>query len=552
MLHGEGVATRSPSAPAVLPQETRLPRRVRRAIDWSDRQSERLERRGLLLFVGLSALYWLVTGVLAARKLMWNDELYTYYVAVLPSMRDVWGALLSGGEQTPPFFYLTTRVAFDLFGVNDISLRLPAMFGFWLMSACLLVFVARRTSWLPALCAAAFPTVTMAYLYAFEARAYGLVLGFAALALVSWQSVALGRRRVLSLVCLAGSLSAAVSSHYYGIFVILPLALGETARSVSRRRVALAVWAAFAFPAVPLALHLPLIRAGQAYAGTFWAPPQWVNVPDFYSHLLSPTVVVLTVILVVAVVHAAVLRHDQAPFEGAPAPAPPASEIVAACGFILIPFVSVILAKLATGAFTHRYAMPAVLGFAVLAGFGTALAFRRHALMRAVTLACLVGWFALSQARELIEPTGFSLPVSRLTVERPAEWLKAAPGADLPFVVADPHTFAVLSHYGPPELRARMVYLADPALALKHLGHNSVERGMLDLLRPWFRMNVVEFEPFIADHPQFLVYGDFFRLGFLNWMTPELQHRGMRLELLNRQGDNLFLLASRSGRVLDQ
>jgi hypothetical protein len=196
--------------------------------------------------------------------------------------------------------------------------------------------------------------------------------------------------------------------------------------------------------------------------------------------------------------------------------------------------------------------MPAVLGFAVLAGFGTALAFGRHPLMRAVTLACLVGWFALSQARELIEPTGFSLPVSRLTVERPAEWLKAAPGADLPFVVADPHTFAVLSHYGPPELRARMVYLADPDLALKHLGHNSVERGMLDLLRPWFRMNVVEFEPFIADHAQFLVYGDFFRLGFLNWMTPELQQRGIRLELLNRQGDNLFLLASRGGRVLDQ
>ena len=80
----------------------------------------------------------------------------------------------------------------------------------------------------------------MAYLYAFEARAYGLVLGFAALALLSWQSVALGRRRVLSLVCLAGGLSAAVSSHYYGIFVILPLALGEASRSVSRRRVDLA------------------------------------------------------------------------------------------------------------------------------------------------------------------------------------------------------------------------------------------------------------------------------------------------------------------------
>ncbi len=58
-------------------------------------------------------------------------------------------------------------------------------------------------------------------------------------------------------------------------------------------------------------------------------------------------------------------------------------------------------------------------------------------------------------------------------------------------------------------------------------------------------MNVVEFEPFVAQHPQFLVYGDFFRMAFVNWMTAELRHRGMRLELLNREGDNLLLLASR-------
>ena len=98
-----------------------------------------------------------------------------------------------------------------------------------------------------------------------------------------------------------------------------------------------------------------------------------------------------------------------------------------------------------------------------------------------------------------------------------------------------------------------MVYLADPALALRHLGHNSVERGMLDLLRSRFGMPVREFEPFYAEHPRFLVYGDFMRLGFLNWMQQELRTRGTHLELLNREGDNMLLLASRGtkdvGRV---
>ena len=46
-------------------------------------------------------------------------------------------------------------------------------------------------------------------------------------------------------------------------------------------------------------------------------------------------------------------------------------------------------------------------------GFGTAAAFRRSAAMRFVVAVSLAGWFVLSQAREFIEPTGFSMPVSQ-------------------------------------------------------------------------------------------------------------------------------------------
>ena len=70
---------------------------------------------------------------------------------------------------------------------------------------------------------------------------------------------------------------------------------------------------------------------------------------------------------------------------------------------------------------------------------------------------------------------------------------------------------------------------------------------MLDLLRPWFRLNVVEFEPYMAAHARFLVYGDFVRLSFLNWLLPELHERGWRTELLKRGGDDLLLLAYRDG-----
>jgi hypothetical protein len=109
--------------------------------------------------------------------------------------------------------------------------------------------------------------------------------------------------------------------------------------------------------------------------------------------------------------------------------------------------------------------------------------------------------------------------------------------------MADPHTFTVLSHYAQPDIKSRLVYLADPNLALKRLGHNSVERGMIDLVKPWFRMHVVDYDTFVAGQPRFLVFGN--SGSFLSWLLPELRARGMRLEFRGRRGDNLFLLASR-------
>ena len=512
---------------------------------WRSLAAWRVERIGAPLAVVASVIYWAVTLLLARRKLMWNDELYTYYIAILPSMRDVWGALLAKGDQTPPFFYIVTRLALRLFGISSISIRLPEMVAFWGMSACLFVTVRRRMTPLSALCAALVPCVTFAYRYAFEARSYGLVLGFAAAAYLSWQSLAFHKNRTLWLGCLVLSLAAAASSHYYAMFVLLPLAAGELVRSATRRRFDLAVWIAFALSVVPLAWQLPLIRAGTDYSGAFWSPPQWVKIPDFYVDLLTPALVPFVAILVICGI-VAVLTRDRLAARSR-AIALPLDEVAAAIGFIVIPVIAVIAAKLVTGAFVNRYALPAVIGFSVLAGFGSASALGRNALMRLLVVTSICGWFVLSQARELIQPTEATLPVSVESIARPATWLEAVPAAyrDLPLVIADPQTFATLSHYGVREIRTRIVYLADPDRALARLGTNSVERGMLDLLKPWFHFNVVPFEPFVATHAEFLVYGDFGRLAFINWIVPELHAQGMQTELLNSAGGYMLLRAYR-------
>src|SRR5262249_42094692 len=138
----------------------------------------------------------------------------------------------------------------------------------------------------------------------------------------------------------------------------------------------------------------------------------------------------------------------------------PIDEIAAAVGFIMIPFVAVIAAKLVTGAFVNRYALPAVIGLSILAGFASASTLSRSAPVRLLVVVSLCGWFFLSEARELIQPTGLTLPVSADSIARPAQWLEAVSSEkqDLPVVIADPQSFMTLSHYGAPEIKPRLVY----------------------------------------------------------------------------------------------
>jgi 4-amino-4-deoxy-L-arabinose transferase-like glycosyltransferase len=509
---------------------------------WLDDLAARAEMHATPIFVALSVAHFGLAWFFASRKLLWNDELYSYYIATLPTFRDVWGALSAGGEQTPPLFYAITRAFLSVFGISDLTIRLPQMLAFWVMSVCLYAFVRRRTSNLAGLIAATVPFVTYAYQYSYEARPYALVLGAAAFALLSWQSIGLGGSRRVWGTWLAVGLAATVWVHYYGLLVLAALALAEIVRSSQRRRIDLVVWGAMAASLLPVAFHIPLLRVGAASADTFWSPPQWVNLPDFYRDLLTPALVPLAAILVVTIA-----VHTWRPREevwAADSRLPPA-DVAAALGFVLIPLLALVAAKLATGAFVNRYALAAVIGFAVLAGFGSASAFRRRPGLRLFTLVVLLGWFGLSQAREVIAPTGVWVPVSAASVQLPVDWVAAVPDATLPVVIADAQTFTVLAHYAPIELKKRIVYAADPRRALADLGHNSVERGMVDLVGPWFHTNVVPFDRFVAEHDRFLLYGNFVRLGFLNWILPELQAQGFRVELLERAGDTMLLLLSR-------
>lgn len=499
------------------------------------------ERHAGVMLSLLSALYLIVVGLIAVRKQLENDELFTLNIARLPALADVWLALQTGAEQLPPFFYVLTRVSLSLFGESNISLRLPAILGFWVMSLCLFRFVSRRSTALYGLLAILFVLTTGAYYYAFEARPYGLVLGFSGLALVCWQSLVEGKKRLPSLIGFALSLAAAISCHYYAVLVLLPFACGEVARTLWRKRSDVLCWVAMAMSLTPLLFFWPLIRSARSYSTAFWSQPSWGAIPGFYYFMLMSAVLPLTAMLILAALYTIVLPDDfskgQHEAKGASLVRLNWPESAAAIGFLAIPFVAVAMAMWVTGAFTDRYALPATLGIVILLPFAFHPLLRGRGLLTLLLMLCLTVGF--------VRRGGMTLEDAAKRVqarESVIKMLQAGREQDLPIVCSDPHSFLVLSHYAVPEIRSRLVYLADPELSMRYLRHNSIERGMFDLLKPVFRLNVKEYRPYIASKRPFLLCGD--PDYFLNWVLADLPSSGARLELKGQHQEvELFLVS---------
>jgi len=383
-----------------------------------------------------------------------------------------------------------------------------------------------------------FPLVTGAYEYAYEARPYGLVLGFSGLALISWQSSAGKSRRLLRLMVLTLSLAAALSCHYYAVFVFLALAFGEAVRSISRGRLDFPIWCAFAIGSTPLLGFLPLIRQAMTYSGTFWAKTAWSEIPNFYALLLAPAILPIMTLLILAAVYpllSGLRQRVRIPYI-----APPLHEVAVAFGFMAIPVVAVTVCMIVGAPFTYRYALPAVIGFSVVFALGAHSLLNDRPQIAAILLFAICAFFVSLGIR-----VSGVLVAAREATAQANKFLQTAPYLDLPIAVSDQHEFVTLAYYGSPDVTRRLVYLASPDASLRHLGHDSVEKGLL-ALAPWFPVKVERYESFIASHEHFLTYGN--AVHFLNWLLPELASTDLRMELVKANASTqLFLVSRKNG-----
>jgi Dolichyl-phosphate-mannose-protein mannosyltransferase len=498
---------------------------IHRLLDAAESVARRLESLPWPPLAGCAILIWFSLTASAARP-FWFDEIFTFRLARLPDFATLWLALSKGVDLQPPLFHLTTAAAQRLFGASEVATRLPGLAGYLLMTVCLYFFVRRRTSALCGVVAALFPAVTEAFRYSYEARPYGLMLGFSALALLCWQraaSPATEGHRNLALLGLCLSLALAVSFHYYSVLVFIPLAIGEAVRLFQRRRLDIPMAAAAGLGGLVVIVYLPLVRgAVSVHSGHPWNAVTSRFIYDAFQFAMSPAAVPLAFCMVALYLLLWLNRGVE------PAPASgtglTASEIGASLGFILLPVCAYCVGRAVTHMMTDRYVLPLVIGFAVLIACGLYHAAGGRAIACLGFAAILGGIFV---GRHIARPHAVNAH-AMLTLPQQ--------DSDLPLVVASALDFVPQLFYGNPDVRSRIVCLD---LATHYRGVDAAERDVM-VAAPFFHWPVQRYDEFVRMHARFFLLST----PAVNWIVAKLRADGAALQLASTQDETTLYLVT--------
>jgi hypothetical protein len=491
----------------------------------------------LVAWTVFTVLYAIPTVYLAHLKLFWDDEFFTLYLSRTPHWHDLLQALATGADQHPPSFYYLTHLVTTVFGSNHVTVRLSAILGFWLLCICLYEIVRDLATPEWAMVAMFFPLSSEFYYYASEARGYGLVCGFTALAMLSWLRSAAHRNRAAYIPLLAVALAAAVASHYYALLVVMALALGELIRTRYTKKIDWPIWIAFSGSCVPILAFLGTIRSARGYSSHFWAIPIWSDAIAFYPNQFGLGAFTVLGTLAIALSFR-VIRGRQIDESSATWRKPSWSpwQAVAVCTLAALPAPTMLLAKYVTHGFTPRYCIFAIVGVTVLLFYFISRFELRRSTATIGIVACVLVY--LLQVRQMKS----NYEGGREALDREIAALSSLP--DAPIVLMEVSVMHRLSYYAPRRLASRLVYIADPKSSISYLGHDTIDRGLLDL-RFWFPVDVVRADSFLTDNPQFYVFG---QTSKWSWVTFDMSKWG-QTKLLARGEEGRLLFSVDHVRV---
>jgi hypothetical protein len=447
------------------------------------------ERHGAALAGVCGGCYLGLSLFQAAHKPLWFDELFSLYLSTLPEVADIWRALATGLEQTPPLFYLVTRVSLSLVPFPEIGLRLPEIVATLWGAGCVFLYLRRRLSPLWGCSGVALYAVSSLYTrYRLEGRSYALTAACFATALVLWQRSGDGTRSRGAPLGLALALALAISFHYYGIFLLVPLLAAGVAPCASGRRPDLGLLLSTVVAGLALGPCIPLLHASARASSNFWSRPSLSAVSsyyaDLYQEMAGPVVVVVLVL--------ALLGRD-ARAARRPVPAPEGALLLATLG---LPVVMVAASLVTTGAFASRYAVATIPGGVLLAVLVVARLAEGSVAGAILLTGICVATFGLRQAHALPRDERTDAAV----LSAPA--LSVPVAADIPIVVADPLLFLPLQHYASQPWRGRLRFLVDQSVPTDQLAS---ARRSLKLLADFIPLRLESLQELVARRTPFLL-----------------------------------------------
>ena len=439
----------------------------------------------------LLAFFLLLTAILSLlcshARLLEQDEFLSFYSDSVATFQQVVLVQLHHPiSLDPPTYHLLSHLCMDLLGRNAIALRLPALAGFLLFQLCLFFFVRRLAGSRAGVIAASVPLLTASFRYSVEGRPYGLLLGLYALSLLCWQIATQTatqddnspRSRLLPLAGLTFSIALAITSHYFGVLILIPVSLGELARIIIRKRLDYGVFAALTLGLASVGLILPFQKALMVYRQHYYITG--VNIHDIsqgyrelflrYTTWPIPLQKLAAAIMVVLALTLAVAGYKR--FKRRPA-TEHAYTWVALSAMALLPFFGYLFGRFVTHTMEVRYVIAALIAFA--ATFAIVLERRlRYNLFYYATLALLflaaldINTWNIVKERRASNEILASLTLSpALTAE-----LAANPSARL--YEQSLSNFYIDSFYAPDaQLRSRFTLVYNPDLEVLFLKHDT-------------------------------------------------------------------------------
>lgn len=358
------------------------------------------------------------------NKFVWQDEVYVLQTDSVPSVAQLVHIQLTSPIALDPLAYhLAVHAAVRLFGAGPFALRVPSLLGYLLMQVCLFLFVRRIAGERAGLLAAAIPALAVTLGYSAEGRPYGLLLGFFALTLLSWQSATRATsQRMPALLTLAAAIALALNTHYFGVLLLVPLCAAELVRSIERRRFDLPVIAAILAGMAGIAATLPFQKAAAAYRTHYYnvgvMRPGVIG--DAYRSLFlddrhsvrSSRLALLLIAAALIVTMVGVWRSRSRTL--------PTGEAVFIVALAMLPFFAYGLAYFVTHAMEARFVLGTLIGVSSLYALWAAPMLRDDAVYRVVAffvfgVILLVGGVRIrSVAREKRDVLAASVPSAAL------------------------------------------------------------------------------------------------------------------------------------------